>query len=90
MKSFIVRTYLLVIILACLVLPVKLLESYVGLVLGAVFFALYVTIIYRMNGVVFGERIYPWGVEYGNRDCTGQFKKKPKKAGKNHHKRKSR
>lgn len=50
----------------------------------------FILIAYLKDGVLFGQRIYPWGIKYSNRskNRAGLFKKKPRKKGKQHHKRK--
>lgn len=54
------------------------------------YIGIFVVAAYLKNGVIFGYRIYPWGVEYNKRSkkCTGLIKKKPKKKGKTSFKRK--
>jgi hypothetical protein len=44
---------------------------------------------YLKNGVLFGQRVYPWGIKYStsSQKKPGLFKKKPTKKGKQHHKR---
>jgi hypothetical protein len=54
------------------------------------YIGLFALVAYFKNGVVFGQRVYPWGIEYNKRSKkkTGLFKKSPKKNGKDNHKRK--
>jgi len=50
----------------------------------------FVLVAYLKDGVLFGQRIYPWGIKYNKRSKkrSGLFKKKPPKKGKQYHKRK--
>jgi len=54
------------------------------------YIGLFALIAYFKDGVLFGQRVYPWGIKYSKRTHkkSGLFKKSPPKKSKKHHKRK--